>query len=225
LLAWGYYLGTYGPKGNGVDGIFGDLTDNAVRDFQVKRRLPNTGKTDSTTWSYLKLNPLTIFIVKGDPRAISNFKICAEFNIGSQRFQDWEDLNPYPLPSTNILIDPQHRGATGTAQNKPLCGATGLRVSRNVTEYVGDFVYTQNRRGSAGNIYIRKSDTRTITNLRLHVYFTINGAWHYDFEDIPSPWNSSYSLQIDGRGMCWDGHEWVGDLLRPTSVEVPRSHC
>ena len=34
LLALGYYLGTSGPKKDGVDGDFGRITIQAVKDFQ-----------------------------------------------------------------------------------------------------------------------------------------------------------------------------------------------
>lgn len=39
LLALGYYLGTSGPKGDGVDGDFGRLTRTALIKFQADRKL------------------------------------------------------------------------------------------------------------------------------------------------------------------------------------------
>ncbi len=38
LKTLGYDLGTSGPDKNGVDGAFGDLTENAITDFQEKNR-------------------------------------------------------------------------------------------------------------------------------------------------------------------------------------------
>jgi hypothetical protein len=38
LKTLGYDLGTSGPNGDGVDGVFGELTEDAVRDFQEKNK-------------------------------------------------------------------------------------------------------------------------------------------------------------------------------------------
>ena len=54
LLALGYYLGTNGPDGNGVDGWLGKLTIKAVKDFQRRHNLLADGKPGPLTQAALR---------------------------------------------------------------------------------------------------------------------------------------------------------------------------
>lgn len=53
LVGFGYDLGNYGSRGNGVDGIFGEATDEAVRAFQKLHNLTVDGLVGKDTWSHL----------------------------------------------------------------------------------------------------------------------------------------------------------------------------
>lgn len=46
LYCLGYKIGSNNP----IDGSFGSMTDTAVRAFQKKRGIPQTGKVDAATW-------------------------------------------------------------------------------------------------------------------------------------------------------------------------------
>lgn len=54
LLKLGYNLGSYGPKGNGVDGQFGSKTDEAIKDLQKKHGLLVDGIVGPKTKELLK---------------------------------------------------------------------------------------------------------------------------------------------------------------------------
>lgn len=47
----GYDLGTYGPNGDGVDGLLGTKTNAAILDYQLKNKLKQTGILDKETMS------------------------------------------------------------------------------------------------------------------------------------------------------------------------------
>ncbi len=55
LVSKGFYLGTSGPDGNGVDGVFGKLTDTAVRAYQKKFKVKggSDGIVGDHTWASL----------------------------------------------------------------------------------------------------------------------------------------------------------------------------
>jgi hypothetical protein len=53
LVNKGYNLGTSGPNGNGVDGKFGHVTQNEIKDFQKRMKLNPTGSLDQQTRNYL----------------------------------------------------------------------------------------------------------------------------------------------------------------------------
>lgn len=53
LKGYGCNLGNWGPKGDGIDGIFGNDTEKAVRDFQTGNGLTATGVCDPDTWGKL----------------------------------------------------------------------------------------------------------------------------------------------------------------------------
>lgn len=53
LVAHGYDLGKYGPKGDGVDGEFGSSTENALKAFQKANGLEVDGKCGPKTWAKL----------------------------------------------------------------------------------------------------------------------------------------------------------------------------
>lgn len=50
LVAHGYGLGTSGGRGDGIDGSFGQVTDQATRDFQSAKGLLVDGKVGPKTW-------------------------------------------------------------------------------------------------------------------------------------------------------------------------------
>lgn len=50
LKELGYFLGSSGPNGDGVDGDFGPLTDSAVKDVQAQGKLIVTGVVSAGTW-------------------------------------------------------------------------------------------------------------------------------------------------------------------------------
>ena len=53
LLMLGYNLGTYGPNKDGVDGSFGQKTEDAVKDFQKANGLAVDGVVGKNTWAAL----------------------------------------------------------------------------------------------------------------------------------------------------------------------------
>lgn len=53
LVAHGYDLGKYGPKGDGVDGEFGNDTEIALKSFQTDNNLEADGKCGPKTWAKL----------------------------------------------------------------------------------------------------------------------------------------------------------------------------
>lgn len=53
LLCFECDLGTTGPYQNGVDGVFGESTENAVFKFQRECNLAETGVVDADTWQVL----------------------------------------------------------------------------------------------------------------------------------------------------------------------------
>lgn len=54
LAAHGYDLGTSGGRGNGIDGAFGNTTDQATRSFQKKKGLSVDGIIGEKTWAALE---------------------------------------------------------------------------------------------------------------------------------------------------------------------------
>lgn len=61
LKALGYDLGTFGDQANGVDGIFGEMTENAIRSFQEMNGLEVTGIIDQATIDKIEeLNTKTV---------------------------------------------------------------------------------------------------------------------------------------------------------------------
>lgn len=61
LKALGYDLGTFGDEANGVDGVFGEMTENAIRNFQEMNGLEVTGIVDQATLDKLEeLNTKTV---------------------------------------------------------------------------------------------------------------------------------------------------------------------
>lgn len=53
LALRGYPCGTYGKRGDGVDGEFGDATLNSVMCFQASKGLTQTGRVGRVTWQHL----------------------------------------------------------------------------------------------------------------------------------------------------------------------------
>jgi len=58
LLSLGYYLGTYGPNGNGVDGRYGKRTLDAIKSFQTKNGVKPTGWVGTITAPLLGVDPM-----------------------------------------------------------------------------------------------------------------------------------------------------------------------
>lgn len=54
LEAAGVRLGN--PQGAIVDGVFGPITESAVRDLQQRHRIPVTGRVNPQTWEVLDMN-------------------------------------------------------------------------------------------------------------------------------------------------------------------------
>lgn len=54
LVGLGYDLGKTGPMGNGVDGAFGAKSRNALKQFQARRGLAETGVVNSSTETALR---------------------------------------------------------------------------------------------------------------------------------------------------------------------------
>jgi peptidoglycan hydrolase-like protein with peptidoglycan-binding domain len=57
LVGKGYDLGTSGPNGDGVDGLFGSKTKAAIKKLQTDLGADATGKIDSVVLSALKVTP------------------------------------------------------------------------------------------------------------------------------------------------------------------------
>ena len=53
LLGHGYALGKFGPKGDGVDGDFGEATENALEAFQEDMNLDPDGECGPKSWAAL----------------------------------------------------------------------------------------------------------------------------------------------------------------------------
>jgi hypothetical protein len=55
LVTLGYDLGTSGPKADGVDGVWGSLSQRALVAFQTSRGIPRSATTDGWTAHHVAL--------------------------------------------------------------------------------------------------------------------------------------------------------------------------
>lgn len=58
LIGLGYNLGTYGPNKDGIDGVYGDTTKNAIKEFQKKNGIKDTGWVGVVTAPVLGVEPM-----------------------------------------------------------------------------------------------------------------------------------------------------------------------
>jgi hypothetical protein len=138
-----------------------------------------------------------IFINVVDPRTISNMRLSVNFDINGNAHTDWEDL--------------------GTIDSDIYTNLYAQGMTWNGSAWVGNMLYYNytDPNVSAHDIRLFKIDERPITNLRVTVNFTINGACHTDYEDIGN-WNTGdgdTTLTLDARGGTFNGQCWVGDFL------------
>ena len=64
-------------------------------------------------------------------------------------------------------------------------------------------------------ISITNFDPREIDNLRITVWFQINGQTYFDYEDHGT-FNNIQTDGLTGVGGTWNGSQWVGNLLHKT---------
>lgn len=60
-----------------------------------------------------------------------------------------------------------------------------------------------------------KYENREIDNLRITVWFQINGQTYYDYED-QGTFNNVQTDGLTGEGGTWNGSQWVGNFLHET---------
>lgn len=141
-----------------------------------------------------------IIIENTDDRSMSDAWCAIDYFIGSWHVYDWEWVSWAPNTRINLLADIGR------------CGCSG-------SECTGDCLYSDSPSGTVGRrVAIRKrtGETYNYEDIRIECEFYINGARHYDYEDIGN-WNgsASISLELNGWGGSWDENAqcWVGDFL------------
>jgi len=142
---------------------------------------------------------------KIDPRTISNVTVEVSYAIDGAPHYDYEVVGNW-----NKFYSLEIRQTAGTL------GADGF--------YRGDFLHlTSSGSACTSNctMTITKTEPRTITDVTVGISFSISGYTHYDYETVAMPGappfiygeNFTENLNVDGRGMTWDGYQYVGDIL------------
>lgn len=143
---------------------------------------------------------------KVDPRAFSDVTVAVSYYVAGQQYYDYEVIG-----SWNKLYSLEIRQAAGTL------GSDGV--------YFGDFLHTTSSGATCTSnckIFIEKTDTRTMTNVMVHISFVINGYMHFDAEVVGMPGAPAFTfgedfledLNVDARNATWDGNTFRGNLLK-----------
>ncbi len=72
----------------GTDGIYDSGTEEAVRMYQSRKRLPVTGQVDPTTWSYISGDYERLLEENAPPRAISPFPSALGYRVADGEASD-----------------------------------------------------------------------------------------------------------------------------------------
>jgi alpha-galactosidase len=133
-----------------------------------------------------------VLVANTDPRTITDLRVTVDFQIDGSAHHDFEDVGTF---DKTLNLDLNGWGGTWDG-----------------SRYTGDLLYAQKSATGSKLLNIHKVDGRTVTNLRVSVDFKINGAPHYDYEDVAAL-TGSINLVLNGNGGRWDGSKWVGDFL------------
>jgi hypothetical protein len=149
--------------------------------------------------SFPSLSQASIIILNTDDRVMTNSWCEISYYIGSWHTDDWEAINWDFDRLTYLEI------------NDTLC-----TCSYPSHECSGNCFYTVSATSPGRRAVILKGDGYTYQNLRMTCEFYVNGARHYDYEDLGT-WNgfNDIYLELNGEGGTWNSttQRWEGDFL------------
>jgi len=147
----------------------------------------------------------TVKLNKEDPRAMSSVTVAVVYKIDGVQYYDYEVVGDW-----NKRYDLELRQTTGTQDGFGIFRGDYLRITSTGSACTSDCA-----------IVVAKTDSRVFTDVQFEISFVIDGDLHYDNESVTIPGRPAFdfgedfllNLNVDGRGMTWDGNEWVGNIL------------
>ncbi len=105
----------------GTDGVYGDAMREAVRQYQMMRRLPVTGEVNNVTWDYIARDYEDIIDAAAPPSAISPFPTVIGYRVNVGEVSDLVLIIQIMLASLRLTYD--------GIGNVPLSGAYDTRTA------------------------------------------------------------------------------------------------
>jgi hypothetical protein len=169
------------------------LTNPEIIDVDQAARLP-TRITSGTLQKWKKTMP-------------DGSQAVAVYNLGSSSANitvNWSELGISGNATVRDLVSRTNLGTfngSWTANNVPAHGARLIKV-------VGS------GGGTTDKVQITNTDSRTISNLKVTVTFTINGARHYDYEN-QGTFDKTINDGLNATGGTWNAsaNRWEGNFL------------
>ena len=175
-LQWGLLIQGISP--NGTDGVFGPGCESAVKRFQVKYNLSQTGIVDVATWDKL------VAVVKNMQSLLANkgYTVGPIDGLGTETI--FNAIKAFQADN-GLTVD-------------GMCGAGTMAVLNGGSSGTGTVSAVQ-KRGSNGSL------TKYLQHIlkQLGYNITIDGIFGADMENIVKSFQTAYGLEVDG--MCGPG--------------------